>query len=315
MQLIRQYEFGGPETLKFESADDLTPGPGQVRIEVAAAGVHLVDTYIRRGERMGTMPPADLPMTPGREVAGTVSAVGPGVAADWTGAPVVVHLGQANGGYASQAVAPVAELLRLQEGTPFDKAVVMLGTGRTTLAVLDLAEIGAEDVVLVTSAAGGMGVLLTQAAHNASASVIAAAGGAHRLEPLDAEVKVDYREPGWAAGLEPTVVLDGVGGAAGREALEALGVGGRFVVFGWSSGTPTEFTHRDIMAKGLRVTALGPRLLHRPGILRELAKRALGELSEGRLVPVVQRFPLAEAARAHTAIQTRAAVGKVVLVP
>jgi len=331
MHLIRQYEFGGAQTLRYESGDDLVPAEGQVRIAVAAAGVHLIDTYIRQGEQMGSYPLPDLPMTPGREVAGTVDAVGPGVSPGWLGAPVVVHLGQAvkpadpggapappsqrGGGYASQAVALVESLHRLPSHVAFDQAVAMVGTGRTALGVLEIAPMGPEDMVLVTSAAGGLGTLLSQAAHNAGASVIAAAGGLHKLDSIKADVKVDYRSPGWACGLEPTLVLDGVGGSVGREALEALEVGGRFVVFGWSSGTATEFTSKDVLAKGLSVTALGPRLIQRPGKLRELADRALGELAAGRLVPVVQRFPLAEAARAHEAIETRSTVGKTVLVP
>lgn len=314
MHLIRQYEFGGPEKLVYETAGDLTPGEGQVRIAVSAAGVHLIDTYLRRGRRMGSLPLPELPMTPGREVAGTVDAIGPGVAPEWLGAPVVVHLGQANGGYASQAVANAADLFRLPHER-FDEAVVMVGTGRTALGVLEVANLTADDVALVTSAAGGLGILLGQAAHNAGAKVIAAAGGLHKLTDIDAEVKVDYREPGWAKGLEPTVVLDGVGGAVGREALEALGVAGRFVIFGWSSGTPTEFTNTDVLRKGLSIAALGPRLIHRPGKLRELAEQALAEHAAGRLRPVVQRFALAEAAACHRAIEGRSTVGKTVLNP
>jgi NADPH2:quinone reductase len=218
MQLIRQYEFGGPEKLVYETADDLSPGRGQVRIAVAAAGAHLIDTYIRRGQQMGALPLPELPMTPGREVAGTVDAIGPGVPTEWFGAPVVVHLGQASGGYASQAVAYVEDLFRLDHDR-FVDAVVMVGTGRTALGVLEVANLTADDVVLVTSAAGGLGILLGQAAHHAGAKVMAAAGGLHKLTDIDAEVKVDYREPGWAQGLEPTVVLDGVGGSIGRQAL------------------------------------------------------------------------------------------------
>jgi NADPH2:quinone reductase len=260
------------------------------------------------------LPLPGLPMTPGREVAGTVDAVGPGVSAQWLGAPVVVHLGQANGGYASQAVANVEDLFRLTHDR-FVDAVVMVGTGRTTLGVLEVANLTADDVVLVTSAAGGMGILLGQAAHNAGATVIAAAGGLHKLVGIEAEVKVDYREPGWAKGLEPTVVLDGVGGSVGKEALDALGVGGRFVIFGWSSGSATEFTNSDILARGLSITALGQRLIHRPGKLRELAQKSLDELAAGHFHPVAQTFPLAEAAQRHLAIETRATVGKTVLIP
>lgn len=263
---------------------------------------------------MGALPLPELPMTPGREVAGTVDAVGPEVATDWLGAPVVVHLGEASGGYASQAVANVGDLFRLTHDR-FVDAVVMVGTGRTALGVLEVANLTAEDVVLVTSAAGGLGILLGQAAHHAGAKVIAAAGGLDKLAGVEAEWKVDYREPGWSRGLEPTVVLDGVGGAVGKEALDVLGVAGRFVIFGWSSGAPTEFTNKDVLARGLCITALGRRLIHRPGKVRELAEQALAELAAGRFHPVAQRFPLAEAARCHQAIEARSTVGKTVLIP
>lgn len=108
------------------------------------------------------------------------------------------------------------------------------------------------------------------------------------------------------------MVLDGVGGGAGRAAMELLGVGGRLVVFGWSAGEPTAVTTQDLLSRGLTVTAVGPRLLPR---LRELETRSLEEAAAGRLVPLVQHFPLARAADAHRALEARATVGKVVLVP
>src|SRR5689334_19314348 len=106
MHAIRQHEPGAPETLRYEEVPDLAPGPGQVRIAVATAGVHLIDTVIRRGAAAGPFPPLELPMTPGREVAGSVDAVGPEVDPVWIGRRVLAHLGLANGGYAEQAVAP-----------------------------------------------------------------------------------------------------------------------------------------------------------------------------------------------------------------
>jgi NADPH:quinone reductase len=89
-------------------------------------------------------------------------------------------------------------------------------------------------------------------------------------------------------------------------------VAGRHILFGWSAGKPTELTTADLMGRGLTVTAIGPRLLPR---LRELATRALDEAAAGRLVPIVQRFPLARADDAHASLEARAAAGKVVLVP
>jgi NADPH2:quinone reductase len=310
MKLIRQYEFGGPHTLRFEAGDDLVPGPGQVRIDVEAAGVHLIDTKIRAGEQYGPMSRPELPMTPGREVAGVVGALGAGVPGQWLKARVVAHLGQASGGYAAQAVAPHTSLHRLPDTVSSEHAVAAIGTGRTAMLTLRAARLSADDVVLVTSAAGGMGNLLAQSARHAGARVIAAAGGPAKLARVDADVKVDYREPGWADGLETTLVLDAVGGQAGKAALGTLKPGGRFVIYGWSSGAPTEITAWDVIGKGLSVSAVP-----RPDNLRELEEAALREVAQGRWVPLVQTFPLAEAAKAHEALETRATVGKTVLVP
>jgi NADPH2:quinone reductase len=299
------------------------PGDDEVRIAVRASGVHLIDTKLRAGIKMGPLPLPDLPAIPGREVAGVVDGVGPGVDDRWVGRRVVAHLGAASAGYAELAVAPVQALHEVPNRVGFDVAVAMIGTGRTAIGILDVAALTRDDVVLVTAAAGGLGTLFVQAARNASATVVGVAGGPEKVErvrALGADVAVDYREPGWPdrvqAGLggdrEVSVVLDGVGGEAGRAAMQLLGMGGRHVLFGWSSGTPTEVTTGDLMSRGLTVTAIGPRLLSR---LRELETRALDEAAAGRLVPVVQQFPLARAADAHAALEARATTGKVVLVP
>src|ERR687898_595985 len=103
MQAIQQHEFGPAEKLVYEEVDDPVPGEGQARIAVEAAGVHLVDTLIRNGETGGPSPHPDLPMIPGREVAGTVDATGSGVDTRWLGQRVVAHLGMASGGYAELA--------------------------------------------------------------------------------------------------------------------------------------------------------------------------------------------------------------------
>ncbi|MGI8722642.1 MAG: alcohol dehydrogenase catalytic domain-containing protein, partial [Geodermatophilaceae bacterium] len=99
MKAIRQYEFGPAENLRYEDVPAPEPAEGQVRVAVEAAGVHLIDTTIRRGVEFGPLPVPDLPTTPGREIAGTVEARGGGVDASWLGKRVVGHLGMASGGY------------------------------------------------------------------------------------------------------------------------------------------------------------------------------------------------------------------------
>jgi NADPH:quinone reductase len=326
MHAIRQHEFGPPETLRYEEVPDPVPGAEQVRIAVAAAGLHLIDTKIRAGFSGGPLAPPRLPMTPGREVAGTVDLLGPGADERWRGRRVVAHLGQANGGYAELALAPAASLHEIPGDLSAEAAVAMIGTGRTAIGILDTARLQADDVVLVTAAAGGLGALFLQAARNAGALAVGVAGGAaktERVRALGADVAVDYAQPGWPERVReqlgeraPSVVLDGVGGELGRAAMELLGTGGRLLLFGFASGAATEVTTRDLMAKGLTVTWAIPRALRRPRGLRELETRALAEAAAGRLVPLVGRpFPLAAAAAAHEALESRATEGKTVLVP
>jgi NADPH2:quinone reductase len=325
VKAIRQYALGGPEVLGLEDVADPVPGEGQVRIAVEAAGVHLVDTFIRRGEG----PPhfsTDLPMIPGREVAGTIDTLGSGVDAPWLGQRVVAHLGMASGGYAELAVAPVASLHRLPDEVDADTAVTMIGTGRTAVAILDQGTPASGDVVLVTAAAGGLGVLLVQAARAAGSTVVGAAGGDGKValaRSLGADVAVDYSEAGWADAVrdalgdrQVTLVLDGVGGDIGRAALELADLGGRIVLYGGSSGSWTEISTDDVVGRGLTISsAIGPRLLQREGGLRPLETRALRLAAEGTVKPVVTSFALADAAAAHVALETRATRGKVVLNP
>jgi NADPH2:quinone reductase len=327
MHAIRLHAFGPAENLRYEQVADPEPGPGQVRIAVAAAGVHLIDTVIRAGRRDGPLAPPRLPATLGREVAGVVDAVGDGVDAGWIGRRVVAHLGAASGGYAQLAVREVEALHELPDGLADDAAVAMIGTGRTTTAILELAQLGADDIALITAAASGTGALLVQGARNAGATVVGAAGGeakVARVRELGADVAVDYTAPGWSArvrealdGRDVTVALDGVGGELGRAALELIGVGGRMVMFGSASGELTPLSAGDLYSRGLTVSAaIGPRILQRPGGLRELEELSLAQAAAGRLVPLVgQRFALAEAAAAHLAIESRGTVGKTVLVP
>ncbi|MEU8075631.1 zinc-binding dehydrogenase [Catellatospora citrea] len=323
MHAIRQYEFGPAENLRYEEVPDPIPGEGQVLIEVEAAGVHLIDTTIRSGSP-GPFPPPRLPMTPGREVAGRVGGTGPGVDPAWRGRRVVAHLGMTSGGYASRAVAAVASLHEIPEPLTAPAAVAMIGTGRTAVGVLRLAQLRDSDAVLVTGAAGGLGTLLVQAAQRAGALVVGAAGGPDKVALVQrngADIAADYREPGWAEKVRAelgerdlTVVLDGVGGAEGRAALELLAPLGRFLIFGGSAGTPTQLTTQDLYARGIIASsAIGPAMMKVGGGLRPLEEQALRDAAEGWFTPAITTFPLAEAARAHTALETRATTGKVVL--
>jgi len=327
VRAIRQHAFGGPHELRLEQVPDPHPTDGQVRVRVESAGVHLIDTAIRRGETGGPLSRPELPMTPGREVAGVVDEVGPGVDEGLLGRRVVADLGAASGGYAELALARAEVLHVLPTGLDADQAVAMIGTGRTAMAILELAAPTAGDVVVVTAAAGGIGTLLVQAARSAGASVVGVAGGPRKVaivRDLGASITADYTQPGWpdavcaALGDRPvTLALDGVGGDIGRAALELLGIGGRLVMFGSSSGTLTELSSGDLYQRGITASAaIGARLLRRPDGLRPLENSALQAAAEGRLAPVIgQTYPLADAASAHQAIESRSTTGKTMLHP
>ncbi|MFH8771718.1 zinc-binding dehydrogenase [Streptomyces sp. NPDC085866] len=324
MHAVRLYAFGPAENLTHEEAADPVPGPGEVRIAVAAAGVHLLDTALREG-RQGPLPePPTLPTVPGREVAGVVDAVGDGVEEAWLGRRAVAHLGFAPGGYAELAVTAAERLHEIPEGLGFAEAVAMIGTGRTALGIAQFAEPGPDDVVVVPAAAGGIGTLLVQYAKNAGATVIGLAGGPEktaRVRADGADLAVDYNDSAWPAkvrahlgGRSATIVYDGVGGAVAREAVALLGPGGRHLVFGWSAEGIGEGA-RGHFVDGLSESVLGPAMLQRAGGLRALELRALTEAGRGRLRPAVTRFPLSEAAAAHRALENRGTIGKVVLEP
>lgn len=327
MHAIRLHQFGPPDQLRYEEIEDPNAGPSQVRIAVGAAGVHVVDTTIRAGISGGPFPLPDLPMTPGREVAGVVDQVGPGADPDLLGARVVAHLGIASGGYAELAVTGSAALQPIPRGVSDEEAVAMIGTGRTTMGILEQSDLTADDVVLVTAAAGGIGNLLVQAAHQAGALVAGVAGGPEKValvQELGAHVAVDYLQADWAdrvraglGGRGVTLGFDSVGGEVSRTLIDLMAPGGRIRVYGWSGGEYEE-PPAELLADRQITTAmvLGKPMMDRPGGIRGLEDRALEELASGRLRPIVNPpFPLAQAAKAHEAIAARATVGKVVLVP
>jgi NADPH2:quinone reductase len=326
MLAIRVHEFGGPDQLRAEEVDDPAPAAGQVRIAVAYAGVHLLDAALRKGQPLGPFGRPTLPVTPGREVAGIVDAIGDGIDAHkWLGARVVCNLGPRGGGYAEFVVAPHEALHVLPDEVGFDDAVAMIGTGTMALSILELGAPTAGDLTVVTAAAGGIGTLLIQGLHQAGAEVIGLVGSGAKLAELDrlgVRWAFSYAEDGWQdrvrndVGMQPiTLAFDAVGGAVGRAALELLDVGGRLVLYGEASGSVCEVTGEDLFVRGIEaLAAAGARLLRRPGGLRPLEEQALTATGNGMLAPVIgQRFPLENAAAAHRALEGRTTIGKTLL--
>ncbi|GAA1725387.1 alcohol dehydrogenase catalytic domain-containing protein [Aeromicrobium alkaliterrae] len=305
MRAIRQHRFGPPDVLQLEELPTPEPAEGQVRVAVEAAGVHLLDTSIRSGDPSTPMGVPDLPMVPGREVAGVVDAVGPGIEPDWVGRRVVAHLGMASGGYAERAVVAADRAYAVPDGMSAEVAVAAVGTGRTAAGIVSLAGLTPDDVVAVTSAAGGLGVLLVQAARHAGARVLGLASPSKRdlVEHLGAEFVVDDGDV-----PDLTLVLDGVGGAVGRRLFARLVPEGRLVRYGWSSGEQNEYGDA-----GPRVVdVLGPYMVEN---LTRFEREAIDAAQDGTRVPLVTSFALADAAEAHRALEERRTTGKVVLIP
>ncbi|MET9673459.1 zinc-binding dehydrogenase [Streptomyces sp. NPDC006482] len=332
MHAVRLHDFGPAENLTYEETADPVPAPGQVRVRVAAAGVHLLDTALRQGMTGPFPAPATLPTIPGREVAGTVDALGEGTDPSWLGTRVVAHLGMVPGGYAELAVTDADRLHALPDHLGEAEAVAMIGTGRTTLGILLFTELGPGSVAIVPAAAGGIGTLLVQYAKNAGATVVGLAGGPAKValvEDNGADLAVDYKEPDWPekvraylGGRTATVVFDSVGGDTGRAAVDLLGEGGQHLVFGWSGaglhdGEPLTYTAEELAARGITSeSVLGPVMIRKAGgDIRTLELAALAAAADRTLRPAVHRFPLAAAAKAHRALETRGTTGKVVLIP
>ncbi|MER7417225.1 zinc-binding dehydrogenase [Micromonospora peucetia] len=322
MRAVVLHEFGHAENLRYETVPDPVPGPGEVRVSVRAAGVHQIEAAMREGLEIGP-PLPELPAIFGAEVAGVVESIGPDVDEAWIGAEVVTAHGRP-GGYAELAVADVSSLHRIPTGLGYKAAVTMVVTGTTAIGLLDIAELTSGDVVLVTSAAGGIGRLVVQFARRLGATVIGAAGGPAKtaaVRELGANVAVDYNLPDWAGtvrdalgGRNVTVVLDGVEGDKGRAAFGLLAEGGRYITIGAASREEFRPEEAQLKERGVRFTDALALLLEGQDAPVDEA-RALAEAAAGNLVPAFQAFPLSQAATAHAALQARATTGKIVLVP
>ena len=323
MRAVVLREFGAAANLSYEVVDDPVARPGEVRVVAEVSGVHLIEAAMREGLTIGP-PLPELPAVFGSEVAGVVDEVGDGVDPSWLGTRVVTAAARP-GGYAELAAADVAQVRPIPDGVSAEVAVAMVRTGATALGMLDLAGLTADDVVLVTSAAGGIGRLLVRYAHRLGARVAGVAGGETKVaavRALGADAAVDYRRPGWPGkvrdglgGRRPTVVFDGVGGEAAGAAFGLLADHGRMITIGSASRVdfapdPEEVKRRDLTL----VNALAVMHAHRDE-LPDKERRALELAASGEFVPTVQAFRLADAAAAHAALESRATTGKVVLKP
>ncbi|MFF8566121.1 zinc-binding dehydrogenase [Streptomyces albidoflavus] len=325
MKAVVMHEYGGPEVLRYEEVPDPVPGPGEVRIAVRASGVHFIEGRLREGGGEGLPPAPELPVIMGSETAGTVDAVGDGVGAEWIGRRVVTR-SPSPGGYASLVTSPVSELHELPDSLGYEAAVTLIGTGAITLDFLDQVAPAPEDVLLVLSAAGGIGRLAVPHVRRLGTTVIGAAGGPAKtatVRELGADLAVDYDRPGWSEEVRAhfgtarpvTAVLDGVGGAKAAEAYGLLADGGRLVTIGSASGEWFAPDPEEAAARSVEVIPAIARWAAADVDRRLSRTRALEAGADGSLEAAYQTFALGDAALAHAEMAARRTTGKVVLLP
>jgi len=332
MKAIVITKHGGPSVLQTREQPDPELGPGQVRIDVAAAGINFADVMAR----MGLYP--DAPKTPcvvGYEVAGTILELGDGVEGLVHGQRVVA--GTQFGGYASQVVVPAADVIALPEQLSFEQgAAIPVNYGTAWAGLIGFGSLRAGERVLVHSAGGGVGIAATQIAKRTGAEVFGTASPAKhaRCEELGVDHVIDYTQASWERGLPKfDVILDAVGGKSFRTGYDLLRPGGRLVAFGASSLVTGQ---RRNVVSALRTVVRMPRfnmikqmseskaviglnmlsLWKDRGTLEPWIAPLREMLDDGTVKPVVAgAFGFDEAGAAQSMITERRNVGKVVLVP
>jgi len=313
MLAVQFSEHGAADVLQLIDLPIPQPGDGEVLLKVAAAGVNYADIWQRRG---AGPTPVGLPYVPGYEVAGTIVAVGSGVAPALVGQRVMAML--PSGGYAEYAVAPAAQAISLPPELSDAQATALLSQGPTAVGLLNTGQYAS---VLVVAAAGGVGSMLVQVAKNRGIQVIAAVGDAAKKaapQALGADAVVSYAEANWVqqvraatAGLGVAASFDAVGGRVGAEALQTLGTGGTGVVYGAASGEPTTLDAQQLIGQMqvVRGYTLFGEMAKIGGYIEEL----LGYFRAGKLQLPVQTYPIAEVQAAQRALESRQTQGKVVL--
>ena len=322
MKTIQIRSTGGPEVLELVDLPIPTPGPGQVRIRVAATGVNFIEIYYRRGVYKST-----LPMVLGSEAAGTVEQLGPGVSGFSPGDAVAST--SVLGSYAEYALVPAAQLVKVPPELKLTDAAAVLLQGMTAhYLVYSTYPLKTGETALVHAGAGGVGLLLTQMAARIGARVITTvsteekarlsrqAGASDVILYTDQDFEIEVKRLTGGKGVD--VVYDSVGKTTFDKSLNCLRPRGMLVLFGASSGPVSAFDPMQLNNKGsLYLTR--PTLGYYIATRAELEWRAgqvLGWTANGELkLRTEHTYPLVDAARAQTDLESRKTTGKILLVP
>jgi NADPH2:quinone reductase len=317
---MRIHRAGGPEVLKWEKVDVGKPGPGEVRIRQAAAGLNFIDVYHRTG-----LYPQRTPFIPGVEGAGTVESVGEGVGSFKAG-DRVAYAGPL-GGYAEARLIEADRLVKLPDDISFEQAAAMMLQGMTARMLLRAVySVKSGDTILVHAAAGGVGLILCQWANALGATVIGTVSTEEKAELARAHgchhpilyTKQDFvaEVQKLTAGQKLPVVYDSVGKDTFMQSLECLRPRGLMVSFGNASGPIEPFSPLVLSQKG-SLFLTRPTLFHYIATRPELEQSAsdlFDVVRSGKVkVEVKQRFPLSEAADAHRALEARQTTGSTIL--
>ena len=314
---------GGPEALELQDVPAPEAGPGEVLIDVIAAGLNRADVM----QRQGHYPvPAGASEYPGLEVSGRIAALGEGVDGPAVGTEVVALL--SGGGYAEQVAVPAGQVLPLPDGFDAVTAASLPETAATVFSNLFMAAAVQEgEYVLIHGATGGIGTMAIQMVAAFGAVPVVTAGSAEKLElarSLGAKVLINYKEQDFVEAVREAtgghgadVILDVVGAKYLQKNLDALAVAGRLVIIGLQGGTKAELNLNQLMTK--RAAVIGTTLRGRPVEEKSSIMQAVGEyvwplLVSGQIRPLVDRtFPLAEAAAAHEYFDSGQHTGKILL--
>jgi NADPH2:quinone reductase len=320
---VRVHKHGGPEVLTYEEVDVPAPGQNQVRVRQHACGVNFIDTYFRSGLYKAPV----MPFIAGNEGAGEVVAVGPGVADLKVGDRVayVVPLGC----YTAERVVPSERAVKLPDAVGYEQAAGMMLKGMTAQYLLNRTfKVGPGMNVLVHAAAGGVGLILCQWAAALGANVIGTVGSKEKAELAQANGcrhTILYRDEDFAArvkeitgGAMCEVVYDGIGNATFPASLDCIKPLGMFVSFGSASGPISAFDINILQFKG-SLFATRPTLNTYAAKREDLLAIAQGlfdVVTAGKVkIPVNQKYPLADAARAHRDLEGRLTTGSTILLP
>jgi NADPH2:quinone reductase len=314
----------GPDALSVGELPAPTPGPGEIAVDVRAAGLNFPDVLLSYGKYQFKPP---TPFVPGGELAGVVAEVGSGVTRLAKGDRVAGTL--LHGAFAERVVLPEAACVQVPDEIPFETAAATLLTYVTTLHALeDRAKLQAGETMLVLGAAGGVGVAAIQLGKLLGARVIAAASTDEKVAFCAARgaddgivySREDLKERAKAltSGRGVDVVYDAVGGAYSEAALRAIAWEGRHLVVGFAAGDIPKIPLNLALLKGCQIVGVfwGMFAMREPERNRAHAERVMGWVREGKLSPHVDAiFSFDQAGAALRAMEARAVRGKVVLVP